>query len=700
GAARRGRPAGVRQAAGTHASEDVTAQVLVLDDALEPFADVRGADDDAAFATLGELEEDVLEQRGHDGVQAARADVLEALVDLGGDASDLLDAVVGELEGDAFRGDQRLVLPQQRVLGLAEDADEVALRERAQLDADGEAPLELGHEVARLRDVERARGDEQDVLRAHEPVLGRDGAALDDGEQVALHALAADVGADATAVARDLVDLVQEDDAALLGALERLVDHLIHVDELVQLVLEQDAAGLRDADGAALLPLGHHLLEHLGEVEVHALHPTDVEHHVLDGRSLLDLDVDEALLELAVPQQGPELLAGALAALLDALPFRIVRRGQIGELALLDLAGRADDEGAADGALRLGSRTGVGRCGPPDLGDGREEEVEEAFLDALLGDLLDLGLPLLADHVDRDVHEVADHGLDVAADVADLGELRCFDLDERRAGEPGEAAGDLGLPDAGGADHDNVVGHDLFAQLVLDALPAPAVAQRDGDRLLGGVLAHDVLVQLRDDLARRQLVEPVAVPLLLRVLRPRLTLLQHTGHRSVLQLQHGDVLVGVDADVRRDLERTAHDVRGGEVRVGLERAGRCEREGAAAADGDDLVVRLDDVAVAADEEDVAAVRDGEQGLEAPQVAVGTPVLGQLDAGAREVGRVALELLLELVEQGQAVRDGAGEAGQDAAVPELADLLGAALHDGVAHGDLAVAAERDTVAVAQ
>src|SRR5690606_9271472 len=673
GAARRGRPAGVRQAAGTHASEDVTAQVLVLDDALEPFADVRGADDDAAFATLGELEEDVLEQRGHDGVQAARADVLEALVDLGGDASDLLDALVGELEGDALSADQRLVLPQQRVLGLAEDADEVALRERAQLDADGEAPLELGHEVARLRDVERTRGDEEDVVRAHEPVLGRDSAALDDGQQVALHALAADVRANAAALARDLVDLVQEDDAALLGALERLVDHLIHVDELVQLVLEEDAAGLGDRDGAPLLPLGHHLLEHLGEVEVHVLHPADVEHHVLDGRGLLDLDIDEALLELAVAQQGPELLPRPLAALLDALPIGVVRRGGIGELALLDLAGRPDDEGAADGLLRLGAGAGGRRRGAPDLGDGREEQVEEALLDALLGDLFDLGLALFADHVDRDVHEVADHGLDVAADVADLGELGRLDLDERRAGEAGEAPGDLGLPDARGSDHDDVVGHDLFAQLVIDALAAPAVAQRDGDRLLGGVLAHDVLVQLRDDLPRGQLVEPVALLLVLRGARGGFARLHDAGHESVLQLQHGDVLVGVDANIRGDLEGAAHDLRGAQVRVDLERASCGQGEAAAAADGDDYVGRLDDVAVTADEEDVVAVGDGEQGLEAPQEAVGAPVLGQLDAGACEVGRVALELLFELVEQGQAVRDGAGEAGQDAAVPELADL---------------------------
>ncbi len=91
---------------------------------------------------------------------------------------------------------------------------------------------------------------------------------------------------------------------------------------------------------------------------------------------------------------------------------------------------------------------------------------------------------------------------DVAADVADLGELGGLDLDERRAGQPGEPAGDLGLPDAGGADQDDVVRRDLVPDVVRRLGPAPAVPERDGDRLLGGLLADDVAVELGHDLAR------------------------------------------------------------------------------------------------------------------------------------------------------------------------------------------------------
>jgi hypothetical protein len=110
----------------------------------------------------------------------------------------------------------------------------------------------------------------------------------------------------------------------------------------------------------------------------------------------------------------------------------------------------------------------------------------------LLRDFLDLGLALVADHVHSDVDEIADHRFHVSADVPDLGELRGLDLHERRAREAGEPAGDLCLPDAGRSDEDDVVRQDLLAELVVDALPPPPVAERNGDGALGGVLTDDV----------------------------------------------------------------------------------------------------------------------------------------------------------------------------------------------------------------
>ena len=104
----------------------------------------------------------------------------------------------------------------------------------------------------------------------------------------------------------------------------------------------------------------------------------------------------------------------------------------------------------------------------------------------------------------RDLDQVAHDLLDVAADIADLGELGRLHLEERRAGELGQPARDLGLADAGRADHQDVLRQHLFAQPLVELLAPPAVAQRDGDGALGVVLADDEAVELGDDLAGRK----------------------------------------------------------------------------------------------------------------------------------------------------------------------------------------------------
>ena len=113
-------------------------------------------------------------------------------------------------------------------------------------------------------------------------------------------------------------------------------------------------------------------------------------------------------------------------------------------------------------------------------------------------DLLHL---LLARHLHRDVDQILDDRIDLAADVADLREFGRLDLDERRIGEPRQPPRDLGLADAGRADHQDVLRRDLGAQRFIDLHAAPAIAQRDGHRALGGALADDVLVQFLDDFA-------------------------------------------------------------------------------------------------------------------------------------------------------------------------------------------------------
>ena len=213
-----------------------------------------------------------------------------------------------------------------------------------------------------------------------------------------------------------------------------------------------------------------------------------------------------------------------------------------------------------------------------------------------------------------------DDRVDVAADVADLGELRRLDLHERRVRELREPARDLGLADAGRADHQDVLRRDLVAQRLVDLHAAPAVAQRDRDRALGVVLADDVLVELVDDLARRQ------------------------STSSPSELLDREVAVGVDADVGGDVRAPSRRSSRASSSVFVEqRARRGQRVRAAGADGDQRRARARSRRRCRRSRTrlfVSATQ--QQRLEPAQEAVGAPVLGELDRGAREVA-VLLEL---------------------------------------------------------
>src|SRR5258705_8414423 len=160
------------------------------------------------------------------------------------------------------------------------------------------------------------------------------------------------------------------------------------------------------------------------------------------------------------------------------------------------------------------------------------------------------------------------------------------------------------------------------------------------------------------------------------------------------RLEHGDVRVGVDADLAGDGETLPDDGGGGQIGVGRKGARGGESVGPPRADREDPIIRLDELARAGDDEAVLRVGDGEQGLESAKNTIAAPVLGELHRRAREVAWISLQLLLELLEQGERIGRGTGEAGEQLPIAERANLVGLRLHDGLAHGDLPIPAERN------
>jgi hypothetical protein len=171
----------------------------------------------------------------------------------------------------------------------------------------------------------------------------------------------------------------------------------------------------------------------------------------------------------------------------------------------------------------------------------RQQRIEHALLGGIQRALAHLGHFLLAGHLHGDVRQLLDDRVDVAADIADLGELGGLHLHERRVRQLRQAPRDLGLADPGRSDHQDVLRRDLLAQRLLHLHAAPAVAQRDGHGALGRGLPDDVLVEFLDDL--------------LRGVRASLMMFRHPApwRCSVLDLDD-QVAVGIDADVGGDVE--------------------------------------------------------------------------------------------------------------------------------------------------
>ena len=137
----------------------------------------------------------------------------------------------------------------------------------------------------------------------------------------------------------------------------------------------------------------------------------------------------------------------------------------------------------------------------------RQQQIEQALFRVQFGLVGNVFQLLFAHHVDGDLHQVADHRLDIAAHIADLGELRRFHLHEGGVRQLRQAARDLGFAHAGGTDHDDVLRDHFFGELGRELLAAHAIAQRDGHGALRLVLADNIFVELAHDFARGQFVE-------------------------------------------------------------------------------------------------------------------------------------------------------------------------------------------------
>ena len=85
--------------------------------------------------------------------------------------------------------------------------------------------------------MEGSRGNEQDVVSHHRPMLRRDRAAFHDWQQVALHPFSRHIWPRRPFTPGDFVDFIQKDDSSLLYLRHGLTDDVIHIDQFLRFFL-------------------------------------------------------------------------------------------------------------------------------------------------------------------------------------------------------------------------------------------------------------------------------------------------------------------------------------------------------------------------------------------------------------------------------------------------------------------------------
>src|ERR1700733_1241563 len=122
-------------------SQDEPAQIGVRGEVADMTLDEIGVDANGFAGPVGGGEAHLVEHALHHRLQPTRANVLDRAVDLGGEAGDRRHRVIGKLELEAFGLHQRHILLYQARLGVGEDAFEIVLGQRIELDPDLQAAL-------------------------------------------------------------------------------------------------------------------------------------------------------------------------------------------------------------------------------------------------------------------------------------------------------------------------------------------------------------------------------------------------------------------------------------------------------------------------------------------------------------------------------------------------------------------------------
>ena len=221
--------------------------------------------------------------------------------------------------------------------------------------------------------MERARSDEQNMVCFDHAMFGGDRGALDQRQQIALHAFTRDIAAAAFA-RTNLVNFIKKNNAVILDLKHRLAGDLVLINQLVAFLDHQRGESRPHRHAPRLAARG--LAENIAQIDRPHRGPRRAgnfkhRHGVLAG---LQLDLDFLVIELLGAQFFAETVTGQIAG-----------------------------------------------CGP-------DQSIQNPLFCCELGPCLDLFAAFFAHHADADLDQITDDLFDIAPDITNLGEFRRLDL--------------------------------------------------------------------------------------------------------------------------------------------------------------------------------------------------------------------------------------------------------------------------------
>ena len=155
------------------------------------------------------------------------------------------------------------ILFDQGILRFSEDSLKILLDKRLQLHTDGKTPLQLWNEIRRLCDMECASCDKENMICFDRTVLCHHSRALDNRQDIALYPLARNIRPRAASTTyRNLINLIQKNDTAVLCGAHCFFSDGIHIDEFVCLLDGKQFACLSNSYFPLTVILRHEFTDH------------------------------------------------------------------------------------------------------------------------------------------------------------------------------------------------------------------------------------------------------------------------------------------------------------------------------------------------------------------------------------------------------------------------------------------------------